>query len=374
MEGHTVPIAIGGTENSLGVEQASGAFSLGGGSYLRSLELQETVNINYESIELKYAKPVRKERRTLGGAQEVKTVKTKLAEEMLRFFKTKTCYDAMLSSTQIVIVDINLPLRTAFVSALENKVPCGILWDPMTNTHAGMMTVTDYITILLRTRESGESIIELQNRSIRLWRDDERMQRDSRTNKKELIYIRLDKDLGEVLKALYTNRIKRIPVVSQAGEVISVLTYTTMLNVVLQKLHNLESDSDWMQLLSYGVKDLGIGCYDNNTPTCTLETKVHEVLSSLMQKKVHCLPIVDSQRRCLDVFTRSDVMFIEQDGTYDTELSLASAIATRPRHAVFAFSPDDTLCEVMRHLGSSGVCGCDIFNKFHNTGTRSCCC
>eukprot|EP01059_Diplonema_ambulator_P032454 TRINITY_DN6363_c2_g1_i1.p1 TRINITY_DN6363_c2_g1~~TRINITY_DN6363_c2_g1_i1.p1 ORF type:complete len:308 (+),score=57.48 TRINITY_DN6363_c2_g1_i1:564-1487(+) len=276
---------------------------------------------------------------------------------MLRFFKTKTCYDAIANSVQVVVVDVNLPLRTAFVSALENKVPCGILWDPVTNTYPGMLTVTDYINILLKTRESDESIIELQNRSIRSWRDDEQLQRTTRgsASKKELISIRLDKDLEEVLRTLHGNKIKRLPVVSQAGEVMAIVTYTTMLNVVMQKLSNLEPDSDWVKLLSYGVKDLGIGVYGPHTPTCTLETKVHIVLSSLIIDRVHCLPIVDTRRRCLDVFTRSDVMFIEQNGTYDTELTLASAIATRPRHAVYTFSPDDTLCEVMRHLGSSGV-------------------
>ena len=337
--------------------QASGAFSLGGGSYLRSIE--DVVTINYEGIELKYSRPGRRPKRDLpADAAAREQIQQTLTTGMMEFFRSKNCHDAMTTSTQVVVIDITLPLSVAFISALENQMPFGILWDPEVSKYVGIMTVTDYIHVLLRTRQSGESIVELQNKPIREWRTLNevcRREQGQRTTP-GLVSARLDHDLLVALELLQTHKIKRLPILSHTGEVISTVGLSSMLRAVVQRLNEVES-SEWHDLLSYGVKDLGIGVYSATPPRCTLEKRVHEVLSTLIDHQVHCLPILDEAGRCLDVFTRNDVMHIEQGGTYDIELTLATAIANRPRHPVYCYSPDDTLCEVMKHMGTVGVWG-----------------
>ncbi|KAJ9465336.1 5prime-AMP-activated protein kinase subunit gamma [Diplonema papillatum] len=346
----SVPIAIGGARTSSLQEPASGAFSLGGGSYLRSYE--DKPRINYESIELKYARPAKREKKALdqSGEQSRDAVQKQLARAMFEYLKTKTCYDALPTSSQIVVIDANLPLKTGFIAALETKMPFGVLWDPEVKQYVGTMTVTDYIKVLLRTRTSGESIAELQDLSIKACRACSWMQRGGLVPK-ELVSVRLDRDLLAALKVLKENHIRRLPVMSHTGEVTSAINYSSLLDVVLERLfdNNNPIAGAWLALLEHGVKDLGIGHYDSSAHV-TLETPVHQVLETLVAKKLHCLPIVDQTGRCLDVFTRNDTMTIEQGGTYDVELTLASAIATRPRIPVYCFSPDDTLLEVMKHL------------------------
>eukprot|EP01061_Rhynchopus_euleeides_P019437 TRINITY_DN31919_c0_g1_i1.p1 TRINITY_DN31919_c0_g1~~TRINITY_DN31919_c0_g1_i1.p1 ORF type:complete len:395 (+),score=152.44 TRINITY_DN31919_c0_g1_i1:157-1341(+) len=355
--GRAIPIPVGqglGRADSLNDQAASvGAFSLGGGSYLRSVE--DVVTINYEGIELKYSKPVRRStKKGLPSGDDAKReVQEQLAKGMLEFFKSKTCYDAMSGSSQVIIIDISLPLSVAFISALENKVPYGTLWDAQKSEYVGMMTVTDYIKVLLRTRISGESIVELQNSPISSWR--EKQAQEGEKVRSTLISARIDQSLLVALESLHQHKINRLPILSHTQEVLSTIGYDSMLKAVLQRLHELDDDKEWSELLSYSVGDLNIGAYGPKTPRCTLETRVYEVLSSLIDHDVHCLPIVDVSGRCLDVFTRNDVMHIEQGGTYDIELTLASAIANRPRHPVYCFNADEPLGDVMHHLGKCGV-------------------
>ena len=344
-----------------------GAFSLGGGSYLRSVE--DVVSINYEGIELKYSRPFKRATRKDLPTSETEAaragVQTKLSTGMLDFFRSKTCYEAMSASSQVVVMDVSLPLSIAFVSALENKVPYGVLWDPSTSAYVGMLTVTDYINVLLRTRISGESIVELQNSPITVWRERQKAEGGVTSPRSQdgLISARVDQDLLTALELLREHKINRLPVISHTGEVLSTVGYSAMLSTILLRLCEME-DSEWTELLGYSVGELGVGSYGTKTPKCTLENRVYEVLCTLVDNNVHCLPIVDASGKCLDVFTRNDVMHIEQGGTYDIELTLASAIANRPRHTVFCFSKQDSLGDVMSHFGKCGVCISNSENSY----------
>eukprot|EP01060_Flectonema_neradi_P031257 TRINITY_DN4695_c0_g1_i1.p1 TRINITY_DN4695_c0_g1~~TRINITY_DN4695_c0_g1_i1.p1 ORF type:complete len:387 (+),score=41.87 TRINITY_DN4695_c0_g1_i1:75-1235(+) len=344
----SAPIAIGGKGAGRSeMTGTSGAFSLDGRSYLRSYE--EQVSINYESIDINYDRPEKQEKRELGDTK-VEDVKAQLSEGIMGYFKTKTCYDSINTSTQVVVIDVNLPLRTAFISALENKVSFGVLWNSSTETYVGLMTVTDYINILLRTRTTSESIVDLQNNNIDRWMDYPWV----KERRKEFASVRMDHEVYDAVLLLQKNKISHVPLMSHAAEVVSVLTYPGILSLALERLSEV-NDKDWLSLLDYSVKDLSIGVYKENMITVRLETPVHEILQLLISEEVHCLPIVDHKNRCLDVFTRSDVMHIEQGGTYDIEISLASAIQNRPRHPVFCFSPDDPLAKVMSHINKCGV-------------------
>ena len=346
----SAPIAIGGKGASGRGEMAatSGAFSLDGRSYLRSYE--EQVSINYDSIELVYDKPEKKEKREMTDGN-LEDIKKQLSEGIMGYFRTKTSYDSINTSTQVVVIDVHLPLRTAFISALENKVSFGVLWNSSTEEYVGIMTVTDYINILLRTRTSSESIVDLQNDNIDRWMEYSWV----KERRKEFTSVRMDYEVYDALLLLQRNKISHVPIMSHAAEVVSVLTYPGILSLALNRLAEV-SDQEWLHLLDYSVKDLKIGSYNDDMTTVRLETPVYEILELLISEGIHCLPIVDHQRRCLDVFTRSDVMHIEQSGTYDIEISLASAIQNRPRHPVFCFSPDDTLSQVMKHINKCGVC------------------
>eukprot|EP01063_Lacrimia_lanifica_P002987 TRINITY_DN11613_c0_g1_i1.p2 TRINITY_DN11613_c0_g1~~TRINITY_DN11613_c0_g1_i1.p2 ORF type:complete len:432 (+),score=184.03 TRINITY_DN11613_c0_g1_i1:167-1462(+) len=373
-----MPQSMQGMHSRIDPAQASGAaFSLdiGGGSYMRAYEVG---GINYDLLKIMYNRPARQDRppRRLGDDRlTIPDVQKQLKERLLHLFQNQTCYDSLPTSSRIVVIDVTLPLRTAFISALENKVPFGILWDPQQAAYIGMMTVSDYIRILLKHEETrpgadgGDAAggVDFHKCCIAKWREEAKAEEHASSQKKhegakacrDFLSARVDQDLLSALSDLHKHRIKRLPVVTQTGEVVSVLSLSVILNIIMTKMEESHAVRDnFADLLGYSVRELGIGTYyAQNTawPKCQFESRVHDVLHTFMDYGVHCLPILDRKNRCIDVFTRNDVMFMENGGQYQLDITLATAVYNRPRHPVFCFSPDDTLYEVMRHLNACGV-------------------
>jgi len=73
-----------------------------------------------------------------------------LLTPILDFLRSKKCYDFLPDSTQVVVLDLDLPLMHTFSVAHEHNVTFATLWDRRTSKYCGMMTVTDYINMLLQ--------------------------------------------------------------------------------------------------------------------------------------------------------------------------------------------------------------------------------
>lgn len=71
------------------------------------------------------------------------------------FLASTTCYDALPSSSKVVVFDVGVPLRLAFYALVENEVTAAPLWDSSRGEFAGMVTVTDFSQILLEYHKRG---------------------------------------------------------------------------------------------------------------------------------------------------------------------------------------------------------------------------
>eukprot|EP01062_Namystynia_karyoxenos_P036641 TRINITY_DN266_c0_g1_i1.p1 TRINITY_DN266_c0_g1~~TRINITY_DN266_c0_g1_i1.p1 ORF type:complete len:488 (+),score=132.70 TRINITY_DN266_c0_g1_i1:136-1464(+) len=349
----------------------------------RSGDLQ----VDYDSIHLQYDTPAphwrrRRQRRLAAGAAEA--VARRLSQEVCGVFAACKCYDVMPPSTLVVVTDVSLPLKVAFMSALENRVPFAVLWDPQKQQYVGVMTVTDYIRVLLHRRQIADTSGSLEETPIRVWRRAEWMRREGAPQQeRSLISVGIDASVLSALRLLHNNSIKRVPLLGPAGELLHVLNYSAMLALLLEHVRGhlpsaedggdaLMTDGDTAddppvddaasaassslaRMFEYSVGDLGIGVYDDAGPVVHLETPVHEVLTLLMRHRRHSLPIVDSRRRILDVFSRNDVLRLEQQGFYNIEIPLGRAIGDRERFPVATFTRSDSLGAVAELLGSAGV-------------------
>ena len=64
-----------------------------------------------------------------------------------------TCYDIMPRSCKLVVFDTRLQARKAFHALIANSVRSAPLWDSDLSSYVGMLTVTDFIRVILKTHK-----------------------------------------------------------------------------------------------------------------------------------------------------------------------------------------------------------------------------
>lgn len=80
----------------------------------------------------------------------------------------------MPTSSKTVVLDVRLPVRSAFQALAENEQNSGPLWDPLRQDYIGFLTVTDFIQILLHfdvQTDAANTFRRLGEHSIKSWRN-----------------------------------------------------------------------------------------------------------------------------------------------------------------------------------------------------------
>nr|KAF6497232.1 protein kinase AMP-activated non-catalytic subunit gamma 3 [Rousettus aegyptiacus] len=72
------------------------------------------------------------------------------AQVYMHFMQKHTCYDAMATSSKLVIFDTTLEIKKAFFALVANGVRAAPLWDSKKQSFVGMLTITDFILVLQR--------------------------------------------------------------------------------------------------------------------------------------------------------------------------------------------------------------------------------
>uniref|UniRef100_A0A5F9CDL5 Protein kinase AMP-activated non-catalytic subunit gamma 3 n=1 Tax=Oryctolagus cuniculus TaxID=9986 RepID=A0A5F9CDL5_RABIT len=72
------------------------------------------------------------------------------AQVYMHFMQEHTCYDAMATSSKLVIFDTTLEIKKAFFALVANGVRAAPLWDSKKQSFVGMLTITDFILVLHR--------------------------------------------------------------------------------------------------------------------------------------------------------------------------------------------------------------------------------
>ncbi|KAG2459620.1 CNPD1 protein, partial [Polypterus senegalus] len=72
----------------------------------------------------------------------------------MNFMKNHCCYDAIPTSSKLVIFDTTLQVKKAFFALVANGLRAAPLWDSKRQCFVGMLTITDFINILHRYYKS----------------------------------------------------------------------------------------------------------------------------------------------------------------------------------------------------------------------------
>ncbi len=92
--------------------------------------------------------------------------------KMSEFFENYNCYNLIPESGKIVVLDIALAVKSAFLALEENNIKSAPLWDSSVQDYVGIITVTDFIEILLHFHKVPNVNLfeELEKHQIKTWR------------------------------------------------------------------------------------------------------------------------------------------------------------------------------------------------------------
>jgi 5'-AMP-activated protein kinase regulatory gamma subunit len=224
------------------------------------------------------------------------------------FLKSHACYDIMPASVKIVVLDTKLAIQSAFQALVENGIKAAPLWDSTNHEYNGMITVSDFIDILLKfskdSTKMNNIIHELANYQIKTWRE---------TNQTipSLISVEPDMTLLEASNLLVKYQIHRLPVIdgAESNSVLHMITHYRILNFLVRNFPSPPLNP----ILQCTIGSLGIGTYDH-VVTVLADTPLIVVLDLLAARKISAVPIVDEHGVVIDVYSKSDAPQIVKMG------------------------------------------------------------
>ncbi|KAF6774009.1 hypothetical protein AHF37_06708 [Paragonimus kellicotti] len=142
------------------------------------------------------------------------------------FFKHHTCYDLLPSSAKLVILDTELRIKKAFYALVFNNVRSAILWDSSRQTFVGILTITDFIKVLVNNFEPKLCRMGgFETETISEWRS-----LDPKTAHHPLVYTSPESSLLEAASLLIKHRFHRLPIIDPVfGNPLHILTHKRIL-------------------------------------------------------------------------------------------------------------------------------------------------
>ncbi|CAO2625008.1 5'-AMP-activated protein kinase subunit gamma-3 [Lemmus lemmus] len=272
------------------------------------------------------------------------------AQVYMHFMQEHTCYDAMATSSKLVIFDTTLEIKKAFFAMVANGVRAAPLWDSKKQSFVGMLTITDFILVLHRYYRSPlVQIYEIEEHKIETWREIY-----LQGCFKPLVSISPNDSLFEAVYTLIKNRIHRLPVLDPvSGTVLYILTHKRLLKF----LHIFGALLPRPSFLCRTIQDLGIGTFRDLA--VVLETApILTALDIFVDRRVSALPVVNESGRVVGLYSRFDVIHLAAQQTYNhLDMSVGEALRQRTLclEGVLSCQPHESLGEVIDRIAREQV-------------------
>ncbi|XP_049585047.1 5'-AMP-activated protein kinase subunit gamma-3b isoform X5 [Syngnathus scovelli] len=268
----------------------------------------------------------------------------------MNFMKNHSCYDAIPTSSKLVIFDTELQVKKAFFALVANGVRAAPLWDNKSKCFVGMLTITDFINILHRYYKSPlVQIYELEEHKIETWRE---IYLQYSTNR--LISITPEASLFDAIYSLLKNKIHRLPVIDPtSGNVLHILTHKR----ILKFLHIFGSTIPKPWFLQKQIGQLAIGTF-KEIATVQESASVYEALSIFVERRVSALPVVNEQGKVVALYSRFDVINLAAQKNYNNlDMTMTEAVASRAccMEGVLKCYPHETLETIIDRIAKAEV-------------------
>ncbi|CAH8570143.1 5'-AMP-activated protein kinase subunit gamma-1 [Schistosoma haematobium] len=227
------------------------------------------------------------------------------------FLKYHTCYDLLPESAKLVVLDTKLSIKKAFYALIYNNVRAAILWDSSKQSYSGILTITDFIKVLvtLYPPDSGK-MDEFEESSISSWREI-----NTNFTTIPLVHVTPECSLLDASKMLLQYRFHRLPIIDTLhGNALHILTHKRILKYLHLNRHNLPP----AKFISKSLHELKLGTYIPNVQTITNNTTIIEALKLFLKNQVSCLPVVnDEDGQLIEIYAKFDVINLAITRSYN---------------------------------------------------------
>lgn len=171
----------------------------------------------------------------------------------------------------------------------------------------------------------------------------------------ETVSVHPMRPLYEACRQMLKTRARRIPLVDTDDEtgremVVSVITQYRILKFIAVNVTETE-------MLKKSVSEIGLGSFEN-LQTATMETSVFDIIHMMVKHSISSVPIIDEEKRVLNVFEAVDVITIIKGGVYEgLSTSVGEALSNRAEDfaGIYTCSEDDRLDSIFDTIRRSRV-------------------
>ncbi|XP_028415823.1 5'-AMP-activated protein kinase subunit gamma-2-like [Dendronephthya gigantea] len=199
--------------------------------------------------------------------------------------------------------------KKAFYALVANGVRSAPLWDNTKQDYVGMLTISDFINILVSYYKSPlVQMEEVEEHRIETWRDLSKNKLPS-----TLIQISPYQSLYEACEYLIKHKIHRLPVIDpSSSNFLFVITHKRILHYLHEHFSKLVMPDFMYKTL--GELSIGTLC---KIATINPETPLITALNMFAEYKVSALPIVDKDGVVVDIYARFDVINLAAEKSYN---------------------------------------------------------
>jgi 5'-AMP-activated protein kinase regulatory gamma subunit len=246
--------------------------------------------------------------------------KTKSREETLLsaqhvsdFLVAFTCYELMPQSSKVVVLDTNLTVAVAMQALDENDIHSALLWDTNESDFVGMISVTDFLHFVFQSytttsaRDLSQTLVSLEKMKLKTCRGLNASKRPS-----QLVCIDPQDTLYEAVTLFVKYRIHRLPVIDriERNSVLYVLAPQRILVFLMKVMQSC------LPIFSQTIEQLNVGTFQN-LATCSLETTLIDVLSTMVTRNISVLPVVNNENGVLvGAFYKRDFAYFANSSKY----------------------------------------------------------
>jgi len=261
-------------------------------------------------------------------------------------------YSLIPTSSKIVIFDTRLPVKKAFFALVANGLRAAPLWDSEQSQFVGMLTISDFISILQTYyRSPMKRMHELEDHLIETWRKLLLERKQASKAKPEekpplsknigMVSISPDASLYEGLEILVRNKIHRLPIIDpKSGNALYILTHKRILRFLSFCFENDCEDGPTGKppMPAFMKKTLEetmdeIGTY-GSIHVVRPDTPVISALCLFVENRVSALPIVDEEGRVIDIYAKFDAINLAATRSYhNLDVTVESALSHREKIA-----------------------------------------
>jgi len=254
------------------------------------------------------------------------------------FFKSQKCWEVAPSSSKLIILDTKLLIQKAFNALRFNGLRAAPLWNSAKQQFVGMLTITDFIVLLITRFEQAQILQSASGEPQRDCREPSPILRDMNNetieewcqqlekDKRPFIGLDTDESLFVALDRLLRHKVHRLPLMDRStGDPMYILTHKRLLRYLFLYVYDLPTPP-FMHLTLEQAK---IGTF-TNLSTATKDTKLLDALKLFTERRISALPIVDENGTLTNLYSKFDVIHIAANQTADPDMTMQEAMDKRP--------------------------------------------